>query len=255
MATKRKPSINNFLKQRLTLDFLYRKKTFDHESVSHTKLSRVLGVLDITAIGKIWECWTDAFISKSELQFISISGISSTLGSGIYVLAGQVIANYSGPSIILSFIIAGIATFFSGSYIHEQGQITWQPWFELNPAFLFQEYATLNWEPECQEVDPLTRTSMWPLASFAPSSWAGTWFWNTCSVINCLWSFAVAWVFSLNGSLLRHGKYSECAESVHRCSDWKAYPEGTLECVSDALVWHGALCGLFGVRFGYSRDK
>jgi len=36
------------------------------------------------------------------------------LGSGIYVLAGAVITKYTGPSIILSFIFAGLITFFSG---------------------------------------------------------------------------------------------------------------------------------------------
>lgn len=60
--------------------------------------SRVLGLWDITAIG-----------------------ISSTLGSGIYVLAGTVITSFSGPSIILSFIVAGIATFLSGMCYAELG--------------------------------------------------------------------------------------------------------------------------------------
>ncbi|CAF0949667.1 unnamed protein product, partial [Brachionus calyciflorus] len=61
-------------------------------------LSRVLGLTDVSAIG-----------------------ISSTLGSGIYVLAGSVIAKYSGPSIVISFIIAGIATFLSGLSYAELG--------------------------------------------------------------------------------------------------------------------------------------
>ncbi len=73
------------------LSFLFRKKKFDQTSVEDTKLSRVLGLMDITALG-----------------------VSCTLGNGIYVLAGNVIANYSGPSIFLSFLIAGFATFIAG---------------------------------------------------------------------------------------------------------------------------------------------
>jgi amino acid transporter len=79
-------------------DFLFRKKKFDTESLTNTNLHRILGIFDVTAIG-----------------------ISSTLGSGIYVLAGTVITKFTGPSIILSFIIAGIATFFSGICYAELG--------------------------------------------------------------------------------------------------------------------------------------
>jgi hypothetical protein len=75
------------------LSFLFRKKKFDQTSVEDTKLSRVLGLMDITALG-----------------------VSCTLGNGIYVLAGNVIANYSGPSIFLSFLIAGFATFIAGEF-------------------------------------------------------------------------------------------------------------------------------------------
>lgn len=80
--------------------YLYRKKKINNEEdkIDTYGLSRVLGLTDITAIG-----------------------ISSTLGSGIYVLAGSVIVKYSGPSIMLSFIIAGIATFLSGLSYAELG--------------------------------------------------------------------------------------------------------------------------------------
>ena len=71
--------------------FLYRKKKYDSVNIHETNLSRVLGLVDITALG-----------------------VSCTLGNGIYVLAGEVIANYAGPSIVLSFIIAGLATGLAG---------------------------------------------------------------------------------------------------------------------------------------------
>ena len=77
--------------------FIYRKKKYDSTSVQQTNLSRVLGFVDITALG-----------------------ISCTLGNGIYVLAGDVIANYAGPSIVLSFIVAGLATFIAGFSIFFQ---------------------------------------------------------------------------------------------------------------------------------------
>jgi L-asparagine transporter-like permease len=41
-------------------------------------------------------------------------GISATLGSGIYILAGSVIGEFTGPAVMLSFVFAGIATFMSG---------------------------------------------------------------------------------------------------------------------------------------------
>lgn len=87
-------------KNACNFNFLYRKKSIknDNEEEGKKALSRVLGLTDISAIG-----------------------ISSTLGSGIYVLAGSVIAKYSGPSIMLSFIIAGVATFLSGLSYAELG--------------------------------------------------------------------------------------------------------------------------------------
>jgi amino acid transporter len=48
-------------------------------------------------------------------------GISATLGSGIYVLAGVIITKYSGPGIVISFLIAAIATGFSGLSYAELG--------------------------------------------------------------------------------------------------------------------------------------
>jgi len=78
----------------LSCDFWCRKKNLNNLDIETTKLARVLGILDITALG-----------------------IACTIGSGIYVLTGTVINHMSGPAIIISFIIASIATFLSGLHI------------------------------------------------------------------------------------------------------------------------------------------
>ena len=51
---------------KIDLSFLYRKKKYTESSLHHTNLHRVLGLVDITALG-----------------------VSCTLGNGIYVLAGK----------------------------------------------------------------------------------------------------------------------------------------------------------------------
>jgi hypothetical protein len=50
---------------KVDLSFLYRKKKYDQTDIQNTQLDRVLGLVDITALG-----------------------VSCTLGNGIYVLAG-----------------------------------------------------------------------------------------------------------------------------------------------------------------------
>ena len=66
------------------LNFLTRKKVFTPETMVNSKLNRVLNLFDVFSIG-----------------------MGFTLGSGIYIMIGTVIRDYSGPATLVSFIIAG----------------------------------------------------------------------------------------------------------------------------------------------------
>lgn len=66
---------------------LKRRKQMNSDDDGDTQLARILNLFDLTALG-----------------------VGSTLGLGVYVLAGSVAYNEAGPAVTISFLIAAIAS-------------------------------------------------------------------------------------------------------------------------------------------------
>ena len=77
---------------------LRRKKKVKSPSSDSRTLARCLTTLDLTLLG-----------------------VGATLGVGIYVLAGEVARETAGPAVLVSFFIAGVASFLSALCYAELG--------------------------------------------------------------------------------------------------------------------------------------
>ncbi|CAH8497152.1 unnamed protein product [Heterobilharzia americana] len=77
---------------------LGRKKTFSGEKCAKNELKRCLTVYDLTALG-----------------------VGTTLGAGVYILVGDVARTTAGPGVILSFLVAAVASILSGLCYAEFG--------------------------------------------------------------------------------------------------------------------------------------
>ena len=81
-----------------TFAIFSRRKRITAANALQSPLRRCLTVIDLTTLG-----------------------IGSTLGAGIYILAGTVARDLAGPGVLLSFLIAGIASLLSGLCYAELG--------------------------------------------------------------------------------------------------------------------------------------
>ncbi|HJU67690.1 MAG TPA: amino acid permease [Gemmatimonadaceae bacterium] len=70
-----------------------------------------IALLQAEASGETHETTLKRALSATNLTLL---GIGAIIGAGIFVLTGTAAANYAGPAIVLSFILAGLGCLFAG---------------------------------------------------------------------------------------------------------------------------------------------
>ena len=98
---------------------LFRRKTvaaLQAEAVSDQRLHRALGPMNLTALG-----------------------IGAIIGGGIFVLSGTVAAQNAGPAVVLSFVVAGLASVFAALCYSEFASLV-----PLSGSAYTYGYATLG---------------------------------------------------------------------------------------------------------------
>lgn len=79
--------------EHITWATLFRRRNVCAVKAEHSQLGRVLTTTDLTLLG-----------------------IGSTLGVGIYILPGTVAKDIAGPGAVVSFFLASIVSIFAGNY-------------------------------------------------------------------------------------------------------------------------------------------
>jgi basic amino acid/polyamine antiporter, APA family len=91
-------------------------------------VSRILADSETTALKRTLGRW----------NLVSL-GIGCIIGAGIFVMTGTAAANYAGPAIMLSFILAGFACVFAGLCYAELASI-----LPISGSAYTYTYATLG---------------------------------------------------------------------------------------------------------------
>jgi basic amino acid/polyamine antiporter, APA family len=76
---------------------------------------RYSSIFETKPIAKLMECTGGVHGLKKVLSpfELTLLGIGAIIGTGIFVITGVVAANYSGPALVVSFIISGIVCAFA----------------------------------------------------------------------------------------------------------------------------------------------
>ena len=67
------------------------------------------------SVAQIQDEFTNSGLKRSLGPFNLVTlGIGAIIGAGIFVMTGNAAANFAGPAVVLSFVIAGLACTFAG---------------------------------------------------------------------------------------------------------------------------------------------